>query len=349
LKKREVTLKDIAKKAGVSVGTAHRAIYGKKGVGEETRRKILRIVEDSNYKIDEVASILKRGNVRIAVVLPAAANEDKYYFRGIWEGVKTAAKNMERYKMHFEFIEAEYSLDNIAQALKELYDTPDLDIQGLITISDSSGAGEWVSRFSRRGIPVVLISSYEEGVHCLASVKADHRICSRLAADFFSFALRPRKGKILVLTGHSDIYSNRIYAQSFEKYVKENYPCFELIQVEGFGKKKLADTCGEIITREKLCGIFTCNARNTYFMCELLKDLPKKKDLLFVGTDVFDELGPYFESGLIAASVYQSHREQGIEAVNMMHQYLSGTSASYGSRLLPVLLILKGNYHFFSS
>ena len=36
-----VTIKEIAAEAGVSTGTVHRALYGKKGLSEQTRQQIL--------------------------------------------------------------------------------------------------------------------------------------------------------------------------------------------------------------------------------------------------------------------------------------------------------------------
>jgi DNA-binding LacI/PurR family transcriptional regulator len=44
-----VTLEDVAKKAGVSTKTVSRAVNGEKGISEEKREEILRIVDEMNY------------------------------------------------------------------------------------------------------------------------------------------------------------------------------------------------------------------------------------------------------------------------------------------------------------
>ena len=44
-----VTLEDVAKRAGVSTKTISRAVNGEKGISEEKREEILRIVEEMNY------------------------------------------------------------------------------------------------------------------------------------------------------------------------------------------------------------------------------------------------------------------------------------------------------------
>ena len=50
---KRITLKEIAERTGVSVGTVHCAIYGKKGVSEKTREMILREVERCNFQLNE--------------------------------------------------------------------------------------------------------------------------------------------------------------------------------------------------------------------------------------------------------------------------------------------------------
>ena len=53
-----VTIKDIAKRAGVSVTTVSRALNGYKDIRPETRERILRIAEEMNYRPNAVARSL---------------------------------------------------------------------------------------------------------------------------------------------------------------------------------------------------------------------------------------------------------------------------------------------------
>ncbi|MGI5899928.1 MAG: substrate-binding domain-containing protein [Christensenellales bacterium] len=349
MEKQKTTLKQIAERTGVSIGTVHRAIYGKAGVGEKTRKLILEEVERSNYSVDAVASMLKRKQPTIAVVLPEERGEDQYYFRGVWRGINEAAKRLKLYKVNFLFFEHSHSLDEIALALKELYDSEIDRIDGLITVADNLESGEWVARFSRRDIPVILISSYEQDTKCLSSIKVDHRICGQMAAEFFAVAIPSKTGKILLLSGHSEIYSNSIYASAFEGHIKNNFPAFEVVKVEGFGGARVAEKINSLLDAHQFRGVFACNARNTFLMCKAIAQRKDKNDIIFVGTDAFHELAPYFQDGTITATVYQSHREQGERAVTMMHEYLTANRFITVSDELPVTLLLKSNFHFFAS
>jgi len=64
-----LTLKDIAKMVGVAESTVSRAINNKAGVGEDTRKEILRIVEKYNYKPNQMARGLAKQETRILALI----------------------------------------------------------------------------------------------------------------------------------------------------------------------------------------------------------------------------------------------------------------------------------------
>ncbi|SFL74338.1 LacI family DNA-binding transcriptional regulator [Halanaerobium salsuginis] len=71
----KITIKDIAKQAGVSVTTVSRVINNKPDVGDKTRAKILRIIEDLNYNPNSVARglVMQKTNT-IGLIIPDISN-----------------------------------------------------------------------------------------------------------------------------------------------------------------------------------------------------------------------------------------------------------------------------------
>jgi len=66
-----VTIKDVAKYAGVGVGTVSRVLNGEKSVGEETRQSILSAIEALNYTPNQMAvKLRKNANKIIALLVP---------------------------------------------------------------------------------------------------------------------------------------------------------------------------------------------------------------------------------------------------------------------------------------
>ena len=70
-RKSSVTIRDVARKARVSPGTASRAINNSPLVNEETRRRILKVVEELDYMPNLVARRLSIGKTLVvAVIVP---------------------------------------------------------------------------------------------------------------------------------------------------------------------------------------------------------------------------------------------------------------------------------------
>lgn len=61
---RRVTLKDISKVAGVSYATVSRALSGSKQIGEDTRKRILKICQDMGYTTDYIARSMVLGSTK---------------------------------------------------------------------------------------------------------------------------------------------------------------------------------------------------------------------------------------------------------------------------------------------
>lgn len=72
---RAVTMKDVAQKAGVSVMTVSRAFKQHASVGEETRKRILKIAEDLGYVFDSNAATFRSQRTGfVAVAIPSINN-----------------------------------------------------------------------------------------------------------------------------------------------------------------------------------------------------------------------------------------------------------------------------------
>jgi len=63
-----VTITDIAKKTGFSIKTVSRVINNSPNVKEETRRKILKAIEESGYSVNLLAKALKKGKTQTVIV-----------------------------------------------------------------------------------------------------------------------------------------------------------------------------------------------------------------------------------------------------------------------------------------
>jgi len=88
--KKYVTIKDIAKLAGVSVNTVSRALNNKPDVSEETKKRIIDIANELGYVKNFTASSLKQKESRIVgVVLADSSNP---FYAEVLKGIEAAAR-----------------------------------------------------------------------------------------------------------------------------------------------------------------------------------------------------------------------------------------------------------------
>lgn len=73
-KRLATTIKDVAKHAGVGIGTVSRVINNEKAVGEKTRKKVVESMKALNYLPNNMASQLRRNETRIIALLVPVIN-----------------------------------------------------------------------------------------------------------------------------------------------------------------------------------------------------------------------------------------------------------------------------------
>ncbi|PTH91993.1 LacI family transcriptional regulator, partial [Staphylococcus xylosus] len=89
MKKKQISIKDIAKKANVSTASVSRVISNKPGVGDETKRRIQQIMKEMNYKPNiNARSLVKNNTGNIGVIVPGGSNTiHNSFFLTIIEGI----------------------------------------------------------------------------------------------------------------------------------------------------------------------------------------------------------------------------------------------------------------------
>lgn len=85
-----VTIRDVAKRAGVSIATVSRVLNQSKPVSNRLKQRIMQAVEETGYRPNAVArSMIRKKTGLIGVIVPEIANP---YFSGLVEGIEAVAK-----------------------------------------------------------------------------------------------------------------------------------------------------------------------------------------------------------------------------------------------------------------
>lgn len=344
MEKNKPTIKDIAELAGVSLPTVHKAIYGKTGISEATRQKVLKVIKETNYAINPTASRLKRGTINIAVVLPQLPKEYNQFFRKMWEGVELAEKQLADYNatlMHFPCGRSSDSQIPIFQALLERH-----DINGVITYCwDDTALNPYFSLLRERGIPTVTVDSDAVDSCRIGCVRASGKQTGSLAAELLS-KLTPRSGRIILMSGDIERKLLRDNTLGFCRYITENRPDLAILNIGNeCGNITLEDTLvQEIQNHSDVVGIYCNSASNVLAMCSALERTHTERRIIAIASDIFEELELYLDNGTVDATIWQAPELQIQEAAKMLCAYINGQALDCEIQYVKLGIVMKNNF-----
>ena len=149
------TIKDIARRAGLSIATVSRVINGNYPVSEESRKKVLLAIQELNYKPNAVARSLKTESTHtIGILVSDIANP---FFMQIAKAVENVVS-----KNHYNIIvcSSEEDEEKEIRYLKMLFEKR---VDGIIL--SPSGKGNLLAKeLETSDIPVVLIDRTIKGL-----------------------------------------------------------------------------------------------------------------------------------------------------------------------------------------
>jgi len=192
------TIREVAKRAGVSVTTVSHALSGKRTVAEQTRVRVLEVIAELEYRPNVAASSLRTGlSNAMALIVPDIANP---FFAELARGVEDEAqKRGWSVFLCNTSLQPEREADYVARCLAG-------GVDGVIycaTYVESSHVARLRDEVSRR-LPVVVCDERIDGM--IGGVFSDNYGGGRLAAKHLLAAGRQH---LVVIGGPSDLPTAR--------------------------------------------------------------------------------------------------------------------------------------------
>ncbi len=310
-----ITIEDVAKKAGVGRGTVDRVLHNRGRISAETREKVLRCIEELNYKPNKAARMLARkGNYRIAVTFH---NEEKEFWDQIQKGVDKAA---EEYKVLgvtvddyiLPQIDIEAQLNIIRHVIDSKYD-------GLAIVPyDSERITEALKEAMEKGIEVVTFNNQDRNLNC-CYIGHDGFQSGRTAGKMMSLIAK-NNCRYAIVSAHSSIM-NQIDERSegFLEVINQNRKDMQFLGVLNF-----PEDCEEVYT--KIRGIFSKKNQEidaVYVttaiagtVAKAIEDENLNQKVIFIGHDLTETNIAYMKKGVIDILIGQEPERQAYAAID---------------------------------
>jgi LacI family transcriptional regulator len=335
-------IREIAESLGLSIGTVDRALHNRPGINGETRRRILKRAEALGYRPNLAARFLSsQKQLRIGVNLP---REIASFFDLVKEGILEAARSVET--SHVKLVHRSYpglgdgEEDALAEAVAD-------DLHGLIMVPGQPLAlAPLFKKAAERSLPVVCVNTDAPEAEHLVTVCVDSLTTGRLVGELMGRFLAGT-GRVMVVTGQLSTIDHGQKVTGFRRGLSEMWPDLRLDAVveahdhesEAYEKSKHVLT-----STPDIAGVYVTTV-NSIPVLKAIADVGLAATV--ITSDLFPALGPFIESGRVAATMYQRPSIQGQLAFQALYKFLID-----GVRPLPVIrmaphIVMKSNLKLF--
>lgn len=208
MRKKYVTIRDIAERAGVSINTVSRALNNKPDISEETRRKILKIAQELGYVKNATASSLRSKQTNIVgVIIADSANP---FYAEVLKGIEAASR---KHGYQIMLMNTERVYENEEKAIEVLLQRR---VDGLL-ITPVQDRSDDIKALIERKVPFVIVGRHFEELE-VDEIHSDEVKGGYLATRHL--IERGRKN-ILVITGYLFKSAAYMRLEGYKKALKE--------------------------------------------------------------------------------------------------------------------------------
>lgn len=172
---KQITIKDVAKKAGVSVATASRVLSDSSyPVRPALQQKVREAAEELEYSPNAFAQALRRDVCKdIALIIPNLSNP--FY----QQAVLGAGEALDQDSYSIRLCNTMHDPEREREFIRQLYDR---QVRGVILSSVAQDNAEFVNKYIQKGMKFVLLDQLLSGVDA-PSIDFDYRAGTRLAVE----------------------------------------------------------------------------------------------------------------------------------------------------------------------
>ncbi|MBN2049147.1 MAG: LacI family DNA-binding transcriptional regulator [Spirochaetales bacterium] len=342
-----VTIKDIARLAGVSIGTVDRVVHKRGRVSEETRLKVLSIIRETGYQTDMFASRLKKGSrIRYGVLMPRP-EQDSGYWKLCMDGLVSCEKDLHPQGVDIEyFLFDRFSEGDIALTLQKAEEAA---CAGYVLAPVVPGPFRDTLARQALGRNIVLFDTdvpdrrVVQDLDIYSFIGPDNYMAGSLAGRLMSLLVSPEKPVYVVDLSEGEHHISRRVEGFFEYYRKKNLP--EPRRIVGKDTDSLKEA--EALLKESIrgagrgLGLFVPNA-TTHLYVSACRNL-HFKDVEAVGFDPVDENLRLLKEGEIAFLLSQRPDYQASQALSNLHRAYGAKQDIPDQVILPVDILSPEN------
>jgi LacI family transcriptional regulator len=324
----QIRIKDIARQCNVSAGTVDRVLHNRSEVAPDTRDRILRVIEESGFQPNILASTLALNRPFLfASLLPTPPSSDGYWNRPNI-GIQRRTDELQHYRLQIEpFYFNQNSASDFEMQSRKLLDVkPDGVILAPYFYKESL---QLVTHLRENHIPFVFIDSDISGQGQLAYVGQNSYQCGYLSARLLSSVV-PMPGVLLVVHFAKEM-DNQNHLMQREKGFYDWFRTFEpgrmvrTYEISFSEENACAEYVKSIILSHKASGIFVTNSK----------------------VDLLKENVNFLRKGNVSFLICQRPEEQGYNALDTLFRHVVQKVPVVHHNYTAIDIIIRENVDYY--
>lgn len=328
-----VTIKDIAKKAGVSRGTVDRVLHDRGKVAPEKEKKIRRIAQELGYQPNIAGKGLaaRKKHIRIGFVY---ISSDWAPFHGvIYESARQYARRellpfgVEVHFFPFDLKDYEENFRTWDQ--KFIKAVREQRINGLVVVGMIGGhLRQVLEQNGIADIPFVLYNQNEDVKGKLAYVGCDYERAGRLACGLAALMTKNKAHVGIVSLDDGNMQSSLNRVVGFEAEIRERYPQIQIVEKYFTANvEEMSELFAEVqqmMERHPDMDVLYLANPGDYSLCQSIRRSGKTSDVRIITNDLVTECQrEMVKNGTIDATICQEPEKQGVKPLEILFNYLA--------------------------
>ncbi|MBR5966101.1 MAG: LacI family DNA-binding transcriptional regulator [Treponema sp.] len=314
-----VTIKDIAKAAGVSRGTVDRVLHNRPGVNAQVAQEIRALAQKMGFVPNRAGKVLaaRKQQIKFGCLLPAKSIP---FFDDVIKGFERAQRELADYGVSVEIVHASrYDTETHIKAIQEMAKK---DYSGLcVTTLDTPQVQLEVNKIAQK-IPVVSVNTDVPDSGRICYVGVDY-FRSGLAAAGMLNLIHPQELNALIIAGSYNIRGHKERIKGFLAGLDAHKIAYSIC-----GKIESLDS-DEVAYQETLTALKKDTSINCIFIaaagvggvCRAVQDCGKEK-IRVLAFDTVPQVTQYLNSGLIDFTIDQEPEMQGYMGIQRLFSWL---------------------------
>jgi LacI family transcriptional regulator len=347
---KKTRIKDIAKLAGVSIGTVDRVLHDRGEVSEKTRVKVEKILKETNYSPNVMAQVLKsKKRFHLVSLLPEPTEINSF-----WQkhpiGMARALEELDPFPV------------TLTQVTFDMQDEADFQIKTIIVLNlkpdgvllapiFKTESIAFCRRLLKNNIPFVFIDGFIENTDFLAYIGEDIFQSGRVAGQLIDMVTTKNKDILVVNIARNiqNVHHLNNRTQGFLNYFEKtgiNVGKKITIGIPDPSSKTVRIEMDKVLKKYPGIGSIFISGSKSYLIALYLEE-KGLNSINLIGYDLLDMNVKYLKLGVTKFLIGQRPEEQTYKGIKKLFEFLSLNKVPDKIEFLPVDVVTSENVEFF--